>query len=639
MPARRLPLGLLLVLLCAACQGRAAQKDLTRRSAPTPAALAASLPALPPPHAPSAIVAQPVKGYNYYLAENALGSGQSVSLVAPPDGLAWAMYQFTPAANTLQSLAIDGSIGLDQEAWVAVSNYVEGVWSIHGPYAGFQDVPLSDAANKSPLGTFYCAVITFDGLACSVNRLECRYDDQGLNPPPTAALTATPPDGTPPLPVQFDAGGSSDPGGGIINYEWDFDGDNAFSASPEELLAEGSPSAQYQYDQAGVYYPAVRVTDTNWATDTISETITVYGWADVYVDDEASYPALYPVNGAPSLAYTRSDPGSGAKELKFALAASAVGASAGEWQAITLGLPPGAEPGMKSLANIDGSPSISFYDEAASSLHYAFASTINGGGAADWNVIALTPPNGATGGNWLRMLSSFPAVAYIASSPDREICYRVSSTARGTNEGDWSTVVVDSLASSYPQLGYVISDKPVVVYKGEGRLYFAYSSTLGGDTGAAWNHFELDSTDGSGSYCSYALIDDRPMIAYQSGDNTFDLRIAYSSTAEASSPADWHSFDLQTTGDVGGPCALFNWQGYAALFYWDATSQNLMFTAATTVDGDDASEWTAPEALANVAGGLRDQALSAVNMFGKPACAYVTGSAPNQLHYLVNIVL
>jgi PKD repeat protein len=47
------------------------------------------------------------------------------------------------------------------------------------------------------------------------------------NPPPTAVFAATPTSGTTPFEVYFDASGSTDPGGGIVGYDWDFgDGSN-----------------------------------------------------------------------------------------------------------------------------------------------------------------------------------------------------------------------------------------------------------------------------------------------------------------------------------------------------------------------------------------------------------------------------
>ncbi len=61
-------------------------------------------------------------------------------------------------------------------------------------------------------------------------------------------------------PVTFDASGSIDPDGTIVNYEWDFDGDGLFDLSTNE------PVATYTYQVSGIKSVTLRATDAEGAS-------------------------------------------------------------------------------------------------------------------------------------------------------------------------------------------------------------------------------------------------------------------------------------------------------------------------------------------------------------------------------------
>ena len=82
---------------------------------------------------------------------------------------------------------------------------------------------------------------------------------------PTASIVADVSSGVLPLGVNFDASGSSDPDGSIVNYEWDFDGDGTYDTS-----TGSSPFSGFVYETAGSFDPVVRVTDDLGAMDTAS---------------------------------------------------------------------------------------------------------------------------------------------------------------------------------------------------------------------------------------------------------------------------------------------------------------------------------------------------------------------------------
>ena len=103
-----------------------------------------------------------------------------------------------------------------------------------------------------------------------------------LTTQPVAVLDANPLNGNFPLEITFDAGASydpddgTDPGAGITDYEWDFDGDGVFNKAGAEKDNRGiSHPTGITYNSPGNYNATVRVTDNDSKTDTASIEITV----------------------------------------------------------------------------------------------------------------------------------------------------------------------------------------------------------------------------------------------------------------------------------------------------------------------------------------------------------------------------
>jgi glucose/arabinose dehydrogenase len=91
----------------------------------------------------------------------------------------------------------------------------------------------------------------------------------GNNQPPTAAATTNAASGDPPLTVEFDGSASSDPDSGdTLTYAWDLDGDGSYDDS-----TESTPS--YTYETSGTYDVDLKVTDSQGATDTLDQKLTI----------------------------------------------------------------------------------------------------------------------------------------------------------------------------------------------------------------------------------------------------------------------------------------------------------------------------------------------------------------------------
>jgi len=97
-----------------------------------------------------------------------------------------------------------------------------------------------------------------------------------VNRPPMAELTADPSAGAIPLDVGFNAAGSHDPDGEIVQYEWDFDGDSTYDDTT------AVPTDAHTYGCFGSFDAVVRVTDDDGAQDTDSVRVAVEGWVHTW---------------------------------------------------------------------------------------------------------------------------------------------------------------------------------------------------------------------------------------------------------------------------------------------------------------------------------------------------------------------
>ncbi len=77
----------------------------------------------------------------------------------------------------------------------------------------------------------------------------------GPRPGPTAAFTATPHSGQPPLSVTCDASASTAPGGSVVRYQWSWDGDATWEAD------SAAPTTAHMFSALGTFTVRLRVTD------------------------------------------------------------------------------------------------------------------------------------------------------------------------------------------------------------------------------------------------------------------------------------------------------------------------------------------------------------------------------------------
>lgn len=89
--------------------------------------------------------------------------------------------------------------------------------------------------------------------------------------PPIASFTVAPAVGRPPLTVEVDGSGSSDPDGSIVSYSWDW-GDGSTDST--------GVTASHEYEDEGTYTITLTVTDGDDLNDTETEDVVV-AWSTV----------------------------------------------------------------------------------------------------------------------------------------------------------------------------------------------------------------------------------------------------------------------------------------------------------------------------------------------------------------------
>jgi PKD repeat protein len=163
-------------------------------------------------------------------------------------------------------------------------NGLDTTWSIqYGQTTGYgsQTTPVNVGAGVSPVAiTGYLSQLapstTYHYRLVAQNSLGTTYGyDYALTtaaaPPtdPTASFSASSPSAVPGGSVTFNAGGSTDSGGTITDYTWNFGDGTAVQDD------HATPTASHTYTTRGIYAVSLTVTDSSGQTDGTTQTVTV----------------------------------------------------------------------------------------------------------------------------------------------------------------------------------------------------------------------------------------------------------------------------------------------------------------------------------------------------------------------------
>ncbi|MFZ1996062.1 MAG: N,N-dimethylformamidase beta subunit family domain-containing protein [Solirubrobacteraceae bacterium] len=193
------------------------------------------------------------------------GSSRNIATFARPSAGVWHHYAFVldttqPGATTIRPY-VDGQ---------TVSYTNQGYGGTGAGNFANSTLYLMSRDGNALFGNGTLGQVAIYSGALTGNQVLDHYYSQGTNKPPTAAFTASPARAAVGQNVTFDASGSSDPAGSIVDYQWDLDGSGKFATD-----TGSTPTLTTSFAKAGSYSISLRVIDNGNASNTVTHTFTV----------------------------------------------------------------------------------------------------------------------------------------------------------------------------------------------------------------------------------------------------------------------------------------------------------------------------------------------------------------------------
>ncbi|MEP0814828.1 MAG: PKD domain-containing protein [bacterium] len=501
--------------------------------------------------------------------------------------------------------------------------------------------------------------------------------DGPANSPPIADLIADTTVGMAPLEVSFNATGSSDADGSIVEYAWDWDGNGQYDA-----ITDGG-IARYTFNSAGSPQVKVRVEDDDGAraTDTITITVNVEGneppevtlsaipesgdaplptildaslsWdADGEIvryewdfDNDGTYEAYGEANFA---LHTYIEPGLYVARVRVT---DDDGAQTSDTVSIDVGVEGNEAPIAEIAANPTSGNCPLTVDFSAS------ASTDSDGYIVrfDWDfdgdgnyevydggaVLSYTYGYYGEFDAWVRVtdddgeqdsaghgisVNAAPTAALqlIPNEVETGESVRLSGTCSSDPDGNLSKYEWDSDGNGSFETDTGTTNYLDKTYSTAG--YYTIKLRVTDDDGAmavddkslivrGWGSPQtLDSAGVTGSYTSLSIVNQNPAICYFDDTND-DLRYIRSSDTSGSS---WGMpVTVDSAGHVGTDCSLTVIGGNPAISYFDAINDELRFVRANDSDGNS---WGASVIVDSV--GTVGTYTSLCDIAGYPAISY-----------------
>ncbi len=198
-----------------------------------------------------------------------------------------------------------------------------------------------------------------------------------------------------------------------------------------------------------------------------------------------------------------------------------------------------------TLNIVDGRPAVSYYDVINQELRFAINGQPDGLGA--WTDVLVDADGDGTSTkvgrrSVLAVIGGFPAIAYHDGDTGL-IRFAISSDVAGA-AGTWTDSQVAG-PGSRPSLADV-GGFPAIAYTSV-SLAIRFVINDAADGSGTWTDYPVASGAFSKSRGSLTVVDGRPAIAYQDGDNFGDLRFAINSLADGSGV--WTDVLVDADGD------------------------------------------------------------------------------------------
>jgi len=439
----------------------------------------------------------------------------------------------------------------------------------------------------------------------------CHHTGPALSEP-IARLSAVQTAGTSPLTVNFDASGSTDPDGHIVNYQWDFQSDGVIDDTTT------IPTTSHTYTGVSDNVAELTVVDNSGNSDSTTLLIRVLAgtWHTQTLDtvgNVGAFSSAAIVDNRPAIAYGDLTN----HRQKFVIAANDAGTAWGIPLTVDLNQRGGE---FCDLAEINGRPAISFVDDAAGQAMYIRSFDQTG---QTWDTPVAVGIPGTIGDTALIQLGGRPALAFVDESngTDGDPVFLSANDASGTSWG--GGILVDDTGEDVAALDMqVVNGAPAIGYVEElGRdLRFVQARDPGG---SSWFlPTSAVSAGAVGNMLSLAVVNGRPMMSYldTSGANT-DLAAVRSNDPDGIA---WQApVAVDASGDSSGQySSLAVVGGRPAIAYYDLSAGSLMYVQANDNDG---AAWGVPITVDD--GAAVGQYCSLVNVGGAPGIAYYDGDS------------
>jgi PKD repeat protein len=217
---------------------------------------------------PGGFLVDPNSSYGKFAVGIGQGSSRNVSLFSRPTAGTWHHYAFvldtTAPASEQVVPYVDGK----------AVEYTKAESGTGAPAFADAALSLMSRAGSALFGAGDLDDVALYGTPLSAAAITGHYDLGAPNAAPSAALAINPNPAATNVTVNFNAGGSKDPDGSIVKYEWDLDGNGTY-----ETDGGASATTSLAYASSGERTIGLRVTDNRGGTATAASTLVVQNQA------------------------------------------------------------------------------------------------------------------------------------------------------------------------------------------------------------------------------------------------------------------------------------------------------------------------------------------------------------------------